>query len=191
MRHESAMAHAINSKQSTLVRDGAMVLAGSALVALAAQVRIPLAPIPLTAQDFAVILVGATLGMRRGFLALAAYLAEGLLGLPVFAGLNAGPAHLLGPTGGYLIAFPLAAGLMGLAADRGWTRKIVPCLIAVAAANVLIMALGIAWASVLLGSKAALAAGLLPFAIWNPIKAVVAVGLILSRHRPSPKSPGL
>ena len=160
-----------------------MVLAGSAFVALAAQVRIPLAPIPVTAQDFAVILVGATLGMRRGFLALAAYLAEGLLGLPVFAGLNAGPAHLFGPTGGYLIAFPLAAGLMGLAADRGWTGKLVTCLIAVATANVLIMALGIAWASVLLGPKAAIATGLLPFAIWNPIKIISAVGLLVARGR--------
>ncbi len=173
----------IETAPNTLVRDAALVLAGSAFVALAAQVRIPLAPIPLTAQDFAVILVGATLGMRRGFLALAAYLAEGLLGLPVFANLGAGPTHLLGPTGGYLVAFPLAAGLMGLAANRGWTRKIIPCLISVAAANVLIMALGISWASVLLGSKAAIAAGLLPFAIWNPIKAVAAVGTLQKMRR--------
>ena len=168
-------------RRSALVRDVCLVTAGSAFVALAAQVRIPLAPIPLTAQDFAVILVGATLGMRRGFLALAAYLAEGLLGLPVFANLGAGPAHLLGPTGGYLIAFPLAAGLMGLAAERGWTQKIVPCLIAVSTANVLIMALGIAWASVLLGSKAAIAAGLLPFVIWNPMKAVASTFLLSKR----------
>ena len=186
MRQESGTARAITSnKKLSLVRDGAMVLAGSAFVALAAQVRIPLAPIPLTAQDFAVILVGATLGMRRGFLALAAYLAEGLLGLPVFAGLGAGPAHLLGPTGGYLIAFPLAAGLMGLSAECGWTRKIVPCLISVAAANALILSLGIAWASVLLGSKAAIAAGLLPFAIWNPIKVVAAAGLLVTRRSPA------
>lgn len=182
MRNVNRLAACSADRRTTLVRDAAVVLAGSAFVALAAQVRIPLAPIPLTAQDFAVILVGATLGMRRGFLALAAYLAEGLLGLPVFANLGAGPAHLLGPTGGYLIAFPLAAGIMGLAADRGWTRKIVPCLIAVAAANVLILSLGVAWASVLLGTKAAIAAGLLPFAIWNPIKAIAATAIIATRQ---------
>lgn len=181
MRNENRLVAHSADRRTTLARDAALVLAGSAFVALAAQVRIPLAPIPLTAQDFAVILVGATLGMRRGFLALAAYLAEGLLGLPVFANLGAGPAHLLGPTGGYLVAFPLAAGLMGIAADRGWTQKIVPCLISVAAANVLIIALGIAWASVLLGPKFAVAAGLLPFAIWNPIKAVAAVAILNSK----------
>lgn len=169
-------------ERAELIRDFALIAASSGFVALAAQIRIPLVPVPLTAQDFAVILVGATLGMRRGFLALAAYLAEGLLGLPVFANLGAGPAHLLGPTGGYLVAFPLAAGLMGLAAERGWTQKIVPCLISVAAANVLILTLGIAWASVLLGTNFAIAAGLLPFAIWNPIKAVAAIGLLVSRR---------
>jgi len=171
------------SRRGVLVRDICLVLASSAFVALAAQVRVPLAPVPLTTQDFAVVLVGATLGMRRGFLALIAYLVEGLLGLPVFAGLSAGPAHLLGFTGGYLMAFPLAAGLMGLAADRGWTRKIGSCLLAVAAANVLILTMGVTWTSILLGNTTAIAVGLLPFAIWNPIKAVAAVALLVGRRR--------
>jgi len=183
MRRLAPTTAAVARRRSVLFRDVCLIAAGSAFVALAAQIRVPLAPVPLTAQDFAVVLVGATLGMRRGFLALIAYLAEGLLGLPVFAGASMGPAHLLGPTGGYLLAFPLAAGLMGMAADHGWTGKIGSCLLAVAAAHVLILTLGVAWMSAILGANAALAAGLLPFAIWNPIKAAAAVGLLTTRGR--------
>src|SRR5947209_12474071 len=103
---------------NTLARNAALVVAASLLVAFAAQVsfRVPFSPVPFTLQDLAVLLVGITLGSRLGAAALALYLAEGALGLPVFSP-AAGPSgilHLLGPTGGYLLAYPLVAYLAGL-----------------------------------------------------------------------------
>ena len=108
-----------------------LVLAGSALIALAAQVRIPLpfSPVPVTGQTFAVLLVAAALG-RLGLASVIAYLIEGAVGLPVFAGGGFGVATIVGPTGGYLIGFALAAALIGSAAERGWDRHLVPALAA-------------------------------------------------------------
>jgi len=97
-----------------------LVLAGSALIALSAQVRFPLpfSPVPVTGQTFAVLLVAAALG-RLGLASVIAYLVEGAIGLPVFAGGAFGVATMVGPTGGYLIGFALAAALVGSAAERG------------------------------------------------------------------------
>src|SRR5947209_11660917 len=106
------------SQPSTVVRNALLVISASLLVALAAQVsfRVPFSPVPFTLQDLAVLLVGLTLGSRLGAAALALYLTEGALGLPVFSP-AAGPSgilHLLGPTGGYLLAYPAVAYLAGL-----------------------------------------------------------------------------
>ena len=94
---------------------GALVVAAAAQVAL----PVPLSPVPMTLQPLAVLVVGALLGAAGGGAALVLYLALGLLGLPVFAGGSSGVLHLLGPTGGYLLAFPVAAGLTGALARRG------------------------------------------------------------------------
>src|SRR5437867_606745 len=103
------------------LRDITLIVGASVVTALAAQVAIslPWTPVPITGQTFAVLLTGAVLGARRGFLAQALYLLEGALGLPVFAGGAAGLAKLLGPTGGYLVAFPFAAALVGALCERG------------------------------------------------------------------------
>ncbi len=92
-----------------------LILGASALTALGAQIAIPVpwSPVPITGQTFAVLLSGAVLGARRAFLAQALYLAQGSIGLPVFAAGSAGLAALAGPTGGYLVAFPFAAALTG------------------------------------------------------------------------------
>src|ERR1700683_2515854 len=97
-------------------RQVALVVGGSLLVALCAHITIPLpgTPVPLTVQNFGVLLVGLALGGRRGFAALALYLAEGLVGMPVFSPTGPGGlAQLLGPTGGFLLAYPLVAGIVG------------------------------------------------------------------------------
>src|SRR5215470_7520984 len=103
-------------------KQGAIVIGASLFVALCARVTVPLrfTPVPLTLQNAGVLLVGLVLGSRRGFAALALYLAEGAAGLPVFNphGLG-GIAQILGPTGGYLMAYPLVAGLAGFAFERG------------------------------------------------------------------------
>jgi len=102
------------------LRDLLLVVGGVVFVALLAQIRIvlPFTPVPITGQTLGVILIGATYGFRLGFLTLAAYVVSGVAGLPVFAGGAAGLARLLGPTGGYLVAFPLAAALMGWMVQR-------------------------------------------------------------------------
>lgn len=131
----------------SLAQNILLILAGSLLVALCAQVSFPLpfSPVPVTGQTFAVLLLGATYGPRRSAAALLLYLAEGAAGLPVFApGGSLGLARLLGPTGGYLLAFPLAAFLLGLLVERlprGWWLW----LGAVAAAEAVIFASGVVW----------------------------------------------
>src|ERR687889_1468942 len=102
--------------------DAVLVVAFSAFVALSARVAIPWWPVPMTLQPLAVLFTGAVLGSRRGALALLLYLVEGAVGLPVFAG-GAGVAYMLGPTGGYLVSYPVVAGLGGWLGGRGWGRR--------------------------------------------------------------------
>ena len=137
--------------QATLAHNALLVAGGSLLVTLCAQVSLPLpfSPVPVTGQTFAVLLLGATLGARRSAAALLLYLVEGAAGLPVFApGGLPGVARLAGPTGGYLLAFPAAAFLVGLAAEhlprRWWTW-----LGAALAAEAVILAAGTAWLALL------------------------------------------
>lgn len=168
-----------------LARDALLVIGGSALVALLAQVSIPLQPVPITGQTLGVLLVGAALGWRRGALAMLAYIAEGAAGLPVFADGAAGPAVLAGPTGGYLAGFVLAAALVGWLAERGWDRRPWTMALAMALGNVAIYALGVAWLARWLGAtvhvtsgealRAAWDGGVVPFLPGDALKLVVAV----------------
>ena len=162
------------------VRDILLVIGGSLCVAVMAQVRIPLpfTPVPITGQTFAVLLVGAVLGSRRGAASLALYLLMGLVGLPFFAGGTSGLAIVIGPTGGYLIGFIVAAYLVGLLAARGLDRRIPSALLAFLAGEVVIYLFGVAWLSFFLGIPHAIAAGLLPFLIGDAIK-LAAAGLVL------------
>ena len=109
--------------------DAVLVLGGSLLVAIAAQIHLPLLPVPATAQTFAVMLLAMALGSRRAVACILAYLMEGAIGLPVFAGGGAGVAVLAGPTGGYLFGFAAAAWVTGSLADRGWDRRAGPTLL--------------------------------------------------------------
>jgi biotin transport system substrate-specific component len=162
------------------VRNILLVLGGSLFVAGMAQVRIPLpfTPIPITGQTFAVLLVGAVLGSRRGAASLLLYLIQGLLGLPVFAGGASGLVYLGGPTGGYLVGFVIAASLVGLLASRGLDRRIPSALLAFLAGEVVIYLFGVAWLSLFLGIQRAIAAGLLPFLVGDALK-LAAAGLVL------------
>ncbi|AEV16155.1 MAG: biotin transporter BioY [Thermus sp.] len=177
----------------TLARDLSLVLGGSLLVALTAQVALPLpfTPVPITLQTLGVLLVGAALGSRLGFLALTAYLLEGAMGLPVFAGGTGGLAKILGPTGGFLLAFPLAAGLVGLLVERlGLDRKPLGTLLAMLLGNALLYLLGLPWLAAWLagvgkfaGTGALLAMGLFPFLPGDLVKAVLAALLLPSAWR--------
>jgi len=159
-----------------------LVLAASFFVALCAQVALPLpfSPVPVTGQTFAVLLLGATLGARRSAAALLLYLAEGAVGLPVFApGGLPGMACFLGPTGGYLLAFPLAAFVLGLLVEK-LPRRWWAALGAVVAAEMVIFGFGVAWLQLFAGAgwSAAVNAGLLPFLPGELLKvALVAASL--------------
>jgi biotin transport system substrate-specific component len=162
-------------------RSVALALAFSLLVALAAQVVVPLplTPVPLTMQTFAVLLTGALLGSRLGALALVAYLIEGASGLPFFRGGAGGFQHIFGPTGGYLLAFPLAAFITGLLAERGWDRRFLTAAAAMLLGSLVILAVGWAWLAVLLGSaRAAFVAGVAPFIIGDVVKIILAAAAL-------------
>jgi biotin transport system substrate-specific component len=159
-------------KASTIARVALM----AAVTAVAAQIAIPLFPVPFTLQVFAVILCGLLLGVRNGALAQAVYLLVGAVGVPVFSGLTGGLAHVFGPTGGYLISYPIAAAVAGLAAKSVagdsrsralWTGFLWGC-----AGLAVIYALGATWLAIVSGftPTEALATGVLPFIVFDLIK---------------------
>ncbi len=156
--------------------DIALVLGASAFVALMAQVAIPLpfSPVPLTGQTFAVLLVGAALGSRRGALAMSAYLLEGLAGLPVFAGGMAGPAVLIGPRGGYLIGFVAMAWLVGWLSERGLDRRVDTALIAFVLGEAALYLCGLSVLAIFVGVRNAPAMGLFIFLPGDAIKIAAA-----------------
>lgn len=163
------------------LRDVILIAFGAILVAALAQVKIPLpfTPVPLTGQTFAVLLVGAALGSKRGAASMALYITLGALGLPVFAGGESGIAYLSGATLGYLIGFVIAAYVIGLLAERGLERSIRTSIIPFLVGTVIIYICGVAWLTVILGSfSKAFAAGLIPFLIGDAIK-LVAASLVL------------
>lgn len=138
------------------VRQAGLVIGFSLLTALSAQIVIPLGPIPITGQTFAVLLTGALLGSRLGAMAMIAYLIEGVSGLPFFVGGHGGLLHLMGPTGGYLIAFPAAAFITGAFAEHGWDRKFLTAAAAMAIGSLVIMLSGWAWFSIVMRTSPAI-----------------------------------
>ncbi len=169
-----------------LRRDIALVLGASLLTALSAQVVLPLPLVPITGQTFAVLLTGALLGPRLGALSMILYLLEGLAGLPVFAGGRSAwsPSALpvlptiLGPTAGYLLSYPFAAGLVGLLTARGWDRRAPTMLCAMLLGSLAIYAGGAGWLAHFMGLQRALAVGVAPFVGGDCIKALAAAALL-------------
>lgn len=163
---------------NTLARDGLLVVGFSIFMALCAQISIPLAwtPVPITGQTLGLLLTGAILGPRRGALALLLYLAEGAMGLPVFAPsatLPGGVARLMGPTGGYLFALPLVAGLVGWLAERGWDRRIPSALLMFVLGNLVVYLIGASWLHMFkgtFGQASLMWAGVYPFLLGDAVK---------------------
>lgn len=168
----------------TWYRELAVVGAGALLIALLAQVAIPLPlGVPITGQTFAVLLVGGSLGFRRGVAAVALYIAVGAAGLPFFAAGGAGIAVLRGATAGYLIGFLVAAGTTGLMAEHGFLRRYWTAFLGMLVATIPIFAFGLAWLSYYIPRGTVLEAGLLPFLPGALAKAALAALLLPSLQR--------
>jgi biotin transport system substrate-specific component len=155
-----------------------LVLLGTGLLTLSAKIQVPFYPVPMTLQTLVVLLLGLAYGSVLGAATVLAYLAEGALGLPVFAGTpekGLGLAYMLGPTGGYLLGFALAAGVAGWIAEH---RPGLPCLVsAVAAGTIAIYVPGLLWLATFVGIEQAIAVGLVPFVWADLAKGALAVAL--------------
>jgi biotin transport system substrate-specific component len=176
---EEALGRASRAR-SRAILDIVGVLAWAYVVAISAQIRltVPFSPVPVTAQTLAVLLGGALLGMRRGTLATAAYLAGGAMGLPFFAG-----GTPVGPTGGYLVGFVAASSVVGALVARGWGRRPLTAFAAVLLGNLVIYLFGLPWLAVYVGWGSVLSLGLLPFVVGDLAKALCASGVIFARFR--------
>jgi biotin transport system substrate-specific component len=164
------------------INNVALILSGAVLTAYAAQLVIPMWPVPITAQTLAVLLVGSVLGATRGAISLIVYFSMGAIGLPVF---SAATSLSFGPTFGYLIGFIAAAALVGYLSQRGWHRSVVGVLGSFVIANSAIYLFGLPWLAFALGTLGAAndlasvaAAGLAPFIIGDVIKMTVAAALL-------------
>ena len=174
------------SKARAFAVDAALVVTGAAVVALLAQVEIPLQPVPITGQTLGVILVGAALGAWRGAAALTTYLLAGLAGLPVFAGFGGTIAYVLQPSFGFLVGFIPAAFVAGWFAQREWDRRPMLAFFGFVAASVVPFLFGVPYMALILNGVLGadltftqiLAVGVLPFIVGGIIKAAVAAALI-------------
>lgn len=153
----------------------ASVLGFALLIALCARLSVPMVPVPMTMQTWAVLLAGVALGWRWGAAAVLLYLALALAGLPMLSDGASGLGPFTGPTAGYLFAFPLAAGLAGLLAEGGRLRRMVPATAWLFGLHLVILALGTGWLAGRIGAPAAVAAGFTPFLIGAAVKSVLVV----------------
>jgi biotin transport system substrate-specific component len=153
----------------------AAAFAGTLLLALSSHVSVPMVPVPITMQTFAVTLVGALYGWRLGTITIIVWLVEGAAGLPVFApGGASGIARFAGPTAGYLLAFPFAAAAVGWLAERGWNgHRPLLAFAAMLAGNALCLLLGAAWLATIVGPGRAITAGVAPFIVGGVLKAAL------------------
>ena len=164
------------------INNVALILSGAVFTAYAAQLVIPMWPVPITAQTLAVLLVGSVLGATRGAISLIVYFSMGAVGLPVF---SAATSLSFGPTFGYLVGFVAAAAVVGYLSQRGWHKSVTGVIGSFAIANSVIYLFGLPWLAFALGSLGAAndlasvaAAGLAPFIIGDVIKMTLAAALL-------------
>lgn len=173
------------NERSGMLRAVALVVLGSTLMTLSAKVNLPLPYVPITLQTLAVLLISAAYGARLGAATMIAYLAEGALGMPVFAGPIGGLAPLLGPTAGYLFGFVPAAFIIGALSERGWDRGVIALFAAMAIGHVVILAAGFVWLAFAagLGVEKAWLVGIVPFIAGTLIKNALGATLLPALRR--------
>ena len=159
-----------------------LVAFGVATLVLASKIRVPMWPVPVTMQTFAVLVLGAAYGLRLGLITALAWIALGAAGVAVFAGENSGLAYLAGPTGGYLAGFAVAMGVMGWLAARGWDRSVFRMAGAMLLGNAVIYLFGLAWMSWLFAAEKGmgwvLQYGMLNFLVGDAVKLALAAMLM-------------
>ena len=166
------------SSNARVARNVLLALVGTLALTVSAKTQIPFWPIPMTMQTFVVLVIGMAYGSRLGVVTVALYLLEGALGLPVFAGTpekGVGVAYMMGPTGGYLIGFVVAAWLCGWLAERGFDRSPIKLLVAMSAGHVLIFVFGVTWLAQLMGIEKAFMVGVAPFWAATIVKTLLGV----------------
>ncbi|MGO4704629.1 biotin transporter BioY [Microvirga sp. 2MCAF38] len=158
-----------------------LMVVGSALLTLSAKVQIPFHPVPMTMQTFVVLVIGATYGLRLGAATVALYLAQGAMGLPVFANtppMAAGIGYFAGPTGGFLMGFLASALVMGFMAEKGWDRSLARVIVMMTIGHAVIFAFGLGWMSMWMPFLKAWAFGAAPFAAATVLKTALAIALM-------------
>ena len=168
-------------KTQALLYDILLIFGGSLFIALFAHMKflLPFSRVPVTGQTFAVLIIGALLGAKRGSLTVLTYITEGLVGLPVFA-MGSGLVVLRGFTGGYIIGFIFAAYIVGSLAERGWDRRVWTTILAMVIGNVIIYAFGLVWLTQVPTVKSVFFEGLYPFIAGDLIKIALAAVLLPS-----------
>ena len=170
---------------SGVLRGVILIALGSALLTLSAKINLPLPYVPMTLQTLVVLVIGAAFGWRLGTATVLAYLAEGALGLPVFAGPVGGLAPLFGPTAGYLLGFVLAAFTTGWLSERGWDRSAPLLFVAMAAGHIVILGCGFVWLAfgMKFGVEKAWLVGIAPFVAATLIKNALGAALVPAVRR--------
>ena len=169
------LSHALFPSMSLPIK-ALMAVAGSVFIAIAAQISVPMVPVPMTLQTLAILIVGLTFGSRLGAATLALYLAEGAVGLPVFANGAGTLAYMMGPTGGFLIGFVAMAWLAGLAVEKGLARGFVSTAIVGVVVSALLYIPGLAWPAAIMGKTwdVLWLHWMSPFLAGDALKAVIA-----------------
>lgn len=157
----------------------AAVAIGTLLLALSSRIEVPMIPVPITMQTFAVTLVGALYGWRLGALTILAWLGEAAIGMPVLAGGSGGLAPFVGPTAGYLVSFPIVAALVGWLVERGWNGdRVFMAFAAMLIGNGLCLVIGALWLAGLFGFEKAVALGVTPFILGGVLKSALAAATL-------------
>ncbi len=168
----------------SLPMQATLLLFGTGVLALASQISVPMVPVPITLQTFALTMIGVLYGWRLGALTVLAWLGEAMMGLPVLANGGGGLAPFVGPTAGYLVSFPIIAALAGYLAEKGWTgERVLKSFVAHLSANVLCLVIGGAWLAWLIGAEKGLALGVTPFVLGAVLKSALAAALLMALAR--------
>ncbi|HKD47394.1 MAG TPA: biotin transporter BioY [Rhizomicrobium sp.] len=179
---QSIRRHAVFPK-TRLFKSVLLVIGGSLALALSAKIQVPFWPVPITMQSMVALLIGIAFGYRLGGLIILAYVAEGIAGLPVFAGITAGPAYIAGPTGGYLLGFLLGGAFAGWAVECGWGRNLLSAMLVMLLGHFLIFAAGVSWLAAHFGWSKAMAFGISPFLLATLLKSGLGAAIVSALWR--------